>query len=138
MELTVYSSKSGFTLLEVLVAMVIMMIGLLALLQTVNVALLHNMADQLRNDAVQVADEQMVLEMTKPFDLISSAPPSSPNINIKSVSRNIYKASTTYTVTKTGSDITPTTKSVSLSVAWTYKGQNYNHSINSLISKYNN
>lgn len=131
MEPIVHSNNTGFTLLEVMVAMVIMMVGLLGLLQAVNMSLLHNMSNQLRNDAVQVADEQMALEMTKPFDLISTN-----TANVKSVPRVVYNATKNYAVTKTGLGVTSNTKSVALVVAWSYKGQAYSHSISSLISKF--
>ena len=131
---TVHSDNSGFTLIELLAAMVIMLVGLLGLLQTVNVALLHNMSNQLRNDAILVADERMSLEMTKPFDLISTVPPN-PGPNVKNVVRKIYNADNSYTVTKTGASVTSNTKSVSIVVSWTYKGQSYTQNISSLISK---
>lgn len=129
MEPIVHSDNSGFTLLELMAAMVIMMVGLLGLLQTVNVALLHNMSNQLRNDAVLVADEQMAFEMTKPFDLISST------TSAKPVSRPVYNAFKNYSVVKTGANVSSSTKSVAIVVSWTYKGQNYSHSVSSLISK---
>ena len=132
---TVHSDNSGFTLIELLAAMVIMLVGLLGLLQTVNVALLHNMSNQLRNDAILVADEHMSLEMTKPFDLISTVPPN-PGPYVKNVVRKIYNADKSYTVTRSGASVTSNTKSVSIVVSWTYKGQSYTQNISSLISKF--
>lgn len=128
-------NNSGFTLIELMVGMVIMMVGLLGLLNTVNVALVHNLSNQLRNDAVQVADEQMVLEMAKPFNLISTN--ATPNQNY--VSRKIYSSfkNYSYSIVKTGSNVSDNTKSVVMQVNWKYKGQSYNHSISSLISKFN-
>jgi type IV pilus assembly protein PilV len=134
MEPAVYSNKSGFTLIELLVAMFIMTIGLLGLLQSVNVALLHNLSNQLRSEAVLVADEQMALEMTKPFDLIST---NSTTPNTRAISRNINNAFKNYSVTKTGSNASSNTKSVVIAVKWQYKGQPYTHTISSLLSRYN-
>jgi type IV pilus assembly protein PilV len=57
MEPLVYTNNRGFTLMEVLVAIVILSVGMLALLQTVNVALVHTSTNMLRDEAVQQADE---------------------------------------------------------------------------------
>lgn len=135
MEQNVYSNNRGFTLLELLAGMVIMMVGLLGLLQVTNVALQHNMSSQLRNEAVLVADEQMAIEMTKPFDQISSS--SSATTSTKPVPRQVYNGFKNYSVAKTGTDVTSNTKQVSIVVTWKYKGQAFNHSISSLISKSN-
>ncbi len=133
MGLVVSSNRAGFTLVELLAAMVIMMVGLLGLLQTVNVALLHNMTNQLRGDGIQVADEQMALEMTKPFDLISTnATP-----NTKTIRRDINLTFKNYSVTRMGTAVSSNTKSVVVTVGWKYKGQSYSHSISSLLSKFN-
>ena len=61
MEQSVYSNKkAGFTLIEFCVATLIMMVGLLGLLQGVNLAIEQNLGTLIRNEAVSVADEQMV------------------------------------------------------------------------------
>jgi type IV pilus assembly protein PilV len=120
-------------MLELLAAMVIMMVGLLGLLQTVNVALLHNMANQLRGDAVLVADEQMALEMTKPFDLISTN--TTPHVDV--VRRDILNTFKNYSVTRVGANVSGNTKSVAMTVRWHHKGQTYTHNISSMISKFN-
>lgn len=133
MEPVAHSNNRGFTLIELLVAMVIMMVGLLGLLQTVNLALMHNLTNQLRNEAILVADEQMALEMTKPFALIST----NATANIKVVPRNIAIALKNYSVVKTGANVSVNTKSVAITVGWKYKGQAYTHSISSMLSQFN-
>jgi prepilin-type N-terminal cleavage/methylation domain-containing protein len=52
-----YADDKGFTLIEVMVAVMIMAIGLLALLQTVNLAIAVNRGNQLRTDAIIFADQ---------------------------------------------------------------------------------
>ncbi len=59
------NNKSGFTLIEFCVAVLIMMVGLMGLLQAVNMATMHNLGTVLRNEAISLADENMV--MTKTF-----------------------------------------------------------------------
>jgi type IV pilus assembly protein PilV len=122
-------NKQGFTLVELMVALLIMMVGLLGLLQTVNMGLLHNLANQLRNDAVLVADEQMTYEMAKPFGSVSTT------TNVRSVPN--FSGFKSYSVTKIGSVISTNTKRVQVTVTWKYKGQPYSHSITSLLSQFN-
>ena len=54
------ADNRGFTLIEVMVAILIMTIGMLALLQTVNLAIVHNTSNKLRNDGIVFADEAVV------------------------------------------------------------------------------
>jgi type IV pilus assembly protein PilV len=53
------SVARGFTLVEVLMAMLVMTVGLLGLLQSVNVAFEHNTRNRLRQEALLVGEEQM-------------------------------------------------------------------------------
>ena len=59
MQKTSRQGSRGFTLIEVLMAMLVMTVGLLGLLQSVNVAYEHNLRNKLREEAVLVAHEQM-------------------------------------------------------------------------------
>ena len=129
MEAAAYSNKRGFTLVELMVAILIMTVGLLALLQTVNLALYHNLSNQLRNEAALVADEQMALEMSKPFASIATS------TTATAVSRNNSNGTTLYTVTKTGTSVSTSTKSVLVAVQWKFKGQNFTHSVTSMLSQ---
>jgi type IV pilus assembly protein PilV len=123
-------NKQGFTLVELMVALLIMMVGLLGLLQTVNMGLLHNLANQLRNDAVLVADEQMTYEMAKPFGSVTTG-----TTNVKSIKN--FSGFKSYSVVKQGTLVSTNTKSVLVTVTWKYKGQPYSHSITSLLSQFN-
>ena len=53
------SDSHGFTLVELLMAMLVMTVGLLGLLQSVMVAYEHNIRNRLREEALLVGEEQM-------------------------------------------------------------------------------
>ena len=129
----VFTNKSGFTLIELMVAVVILTVGLLALLQTVNVALMHNAQNMFRNEAIQIADEQMALEMTKPFALIST----NASANTKNISKQINLVMENYSVVKQGTAVSTNTTRVNVKVSWKYKGQGYSHAVSSMLSKFN-
>ncbi len=59
MPLTSPSNSQAFTLVEVMMAMLIMTVGLLGLLQSVGVAYEHNIRNRLREEAVLIAEEKM-------------------------------------------------------------------------------
>jgi type IV pilus assembly protein PilV len=135
MALTVISNKRGFTLVEFLVAMVIMMVGILGLLQTVNYAIHHNMNNQLRQEATLLADDLMNREKAKPFDLISTTP-APYSRTYPNNQRIVNGASRNYSVIKTNTELTTQTKTIDLQISWDYKQDHFVHSISSLTSKY--
>lgn len=121
-------NDSGFTLIEFLVAILILMVGMLGLLQSVNVALQYNASTQLRNEAVMVGDEQMSRELAKPFDLISTV------TGTRSVSRPFFGGYKNYSVTRSGVDMT-NSKQVTVEVNWTYKKERFTHEVHGASSK---
>lgn len=130
METAAICNRRGFSLVEFLVAIVILMVGLLGLLQTVNYAIVHNMTNQLRQTAIQVADERMQLEKAKGFGNIPTGAVE------ETVQRVVNGAQYSYTVDVTNSNPTARTISIDVQVQWSYKGQDYQHAIVSLISQY--
>ena len=66
------SSKRGFTLIEVMVAMLITLVGLMGLLQSVNLATEHNMKNQLRDEAVQIGEDYLSDLRVRSFSKFSS------------------------------------------------------------------
>lgn len=131
MALRANSSNKGFTLIEFLVAIVILMVGLLGLLQTVNYAIVHNMNNQLRQEALVLADEKMNLEKAKSFSLIQT-----PYLRSYSTSRLVNGGYRNYSVVQTNIDTTSKTKNIDLLVIWRYKRERFVHSISSLVSEY--
>lgn len=119
-------NEGGFTLIEFLVAIVILMIGMLGLLQAVNVALQYNTTTQMRNEAVALGDAEMSRELAKPFDQISvptTASRKSVQIGLKN-----------YSVARSGADMT-NSKQVNIAVSWTYKRNRYTHNVYGVSSK---
>jgi len=134
-------NDKGFTLIEFLVATIIITVGLLALLQAVNLSFAHNLTNIFRNQAVMLADERMALEKTKPFDCISTNSnnlPKTGNYSFTSVSLNVKNANAfkNYSITKINTGLTSNTTNVEIDVTWQYKGTRYAHSISSLVSRF--
>jgi type IV pilus assembly protein PilV len=131
----VYSNNHAFTLIEFLVAIVIMMVGLLGLLQTVNVALNHNLQNQLRNEAVMVADQQMAKELAKGFDGISTSTATpQPNPRLSSESRTVLNGFKNFSVARYWSEY-QNSKEIRYEVIWHYKGTRFTHNTAGVISR---
>jgi len=134
---TAVSSDRGFTLIEFLVAIVILMVGLLGLLQAVNISLNHNLQNQMRNEGVIVADEEMARVIAKGYEPVSSA--AAPGIYTHTYfinQRRVLNAFKNFSVTLTGTTI-QNSKQVNVVVTWRHKGVAYNHEAATIITKTN-
>lgn len=128
-------NRRGFTLIEFLVSIVILMVGLLGLLQTINVALSENLKTQVRNEAVVVVDEEMAKELAKGYDGINLGENFSAFRNY-TVSKKMMNTFKLYSVSKTG-DSLQNSKQVAITVSWKHKGQRYTHNATSVVTKTN-
>lgn len=124
-----YDKDNGFTLIEFVVAVLILTVGLLALLKTVDISISQNASNKMRNDAVIIADEVMSREKVKPYAQILSAN-STRTINYGLTVKNYSIAEQ---VTGMGGT-PPTSKRVQLTVSWQDKGTTKNHYLTTIIS----
>ena len=129
-----HADNKGFTLIEVMVAIFIMMIGILALLQTVNLAIAFNNGTKLRNDAIIYADQAVGIERTKLFSAART-----PNTTIThksglgSVNYFINCTSVALTSHSLASDKIAGAKNLKVTVSWPEKGVTKTHSITTTI-----
>lgn len=124
------NNRNGFTLVEFLVAIVILMVGLLGLLQTINVAVDQNLNNVFRNEAVTVVDEMMMEKRAKAFDSLSTG------VKTKVRPRNIRGILKNYSVSESVSSVTTNSKQISIEATWIKKNSRYNHSATSVVSTY--
>jgi len=121
--------SAGFTLVEVLMAMLVLMVGLLGLLQSVNVAYEHNSRNRLREEAVLVGEEQMSKFRLREFDNITATR------SVSTVTRVVTGATKNFSVTRqcqlTGSD----SKRLKVAVGWSFKRVSSAHVIYSMRSR---
>ena len=122
----------GFTLTEVVVAILIMMVGMLGLLQAVNIATEHNMKNQLRDEAVQVGEKYMNIQRGKNFDLLSSS------YGIRYEPSKLRGSDKAYSVEMSVDELSDNTlapsKQLNVTVSWTYKGVTYENRVTAPVS----
>lgn len=126
---TVPLNNRGFTLIEVVVAILIMMVGLLGLLAAIDLAMDMNTRDYMRDEAVRVGERAMNATKSTAYNSIAVGGPTTQTIstNIRGVAKN-YNVATTV-------EQLPSSKHISIVVNWTYKGQTYYHGIDSVVGQ---
>jgi type IV pilus assembly protein PilV len=115
-----------------MVAIVIMMVGMLGLLQAINIATEYNLKNHLRDEAVYVGEKYMNMQRGKSFDLLSTT------YGTRYEPSRIRSSNRQYSVDMTTADlstdaVTPT-KQIQVMVKWTYKGVEYQNTVTAPVS----
>jgi type IV pilus assembly protein PilV len=118
-------ASRGFTLVEVLMAMLIMTVGLLGLLQSVMVAYERSVGNRLREAALLIGEEQMHLLRRMPL------PATTAYTNITTVVRGVAGAAKTFIITRDSQPMHDTLR-LRVRVGWTFKNTSTTHSIYTL------
>jgi type IV pilus assembly protein PilV len=122
------SNRDGFTLVEVLVAMVIMTVGLLGLLQSLNIAVEHNLRNYLREQAVTLGENQMNLFRNHTSLAFSNY------TNAVVLIRGGVRHFDVYRSSSPTSDVT---RELQVRVVWLFKNISTQHMVKSLITRPN-
>jgi type IV pilus assembly protein PilV len=112
-----------------MVSIIILMIGLLGMLQVINLAIATNLQNDFRNQAVLIAEEQMARVKNLPFDNLSTTGERSINTGLGM--RGAFK---NYSVTLGISNVA-NSKKIDIGIRWQYKRNRYEHVISTLIAK---
>ena len=153
------SSNRGFTLVEMLVAMVIILVALLGLVQAAFLSIDNNLKNLLRDEAVRLAEEQMNVFKSLPINDVPYNPSNSsglkatnnqaiypnPDLNNHAFVRYFGSYQGKYYVYLTINNLTSdhSKKSIQVTVGWNYKnesppitniGTEYQYMITSIVS----
>ncbi len=126
------SNNSGFSLLEVMVAIVIMMVGMLGVLESINVAMAHNLRNQLRDEAVFVGEKYINIQRSKHFDLLSTS------YGTRFEPSKVRGAGELYSVdmkvSELSSDPVTPLKQLDVTVSWIHRGVTYQNRVTAPVS----
>lgn len=128
MERHVIRDKQGFTLIEVMIAFVIILITMLGLLNLTAQVTAVNVRNTIRDEGIKVAEEVMEQQRALPYDNIVT------NKKLPPVKRNLRNFSLSYLPSvevKTYANA----KTVDVTVTWEYRNTKYIHKITSLVRR---
>lgn len=128
---TVNLNRQGFTLIEVMVSLLIMAVGLLASLVGIMTAVNYNLANNLRNEALKIAQEQQEAVRSMPY--INVAPLNGTNQTIQrqfgKAQRDFVLSWITQPTVLGGNNV----QRVTLTVSWAFKNKAYSYVSDTLV-----
>lgn len=134
-------NNQGFTLIEFLVSIVILMVGMMGLLQSINLAMVKNVESVFRNEAIAVANDRMMELTGKSFNSLSTTTATGTVKLFARSPRGLFKNYSARGVvtqlTGIGQTGVPASKKVDVTVSWRYKQNMYSHSASSVLSTTN-
>ena len=127
MERAVCRDNRGMTLIEILISLTLLAIVSLALIQSSLLAINTNVKNEMRDEAVSVAEQRLNELRNTPFASLDTLPAEA------AITRNIRSVSCTYTPTRVITPISSVTKQITLTIEWKYKGVSYTHSTSTVV-----
>lgn len=118
--------NEGFTLVEVMVAIAILMISMLAVLHALGLSVEHNMKNLLMDEAVRISEETMNERRSEAFAALVNG-----SATKLRRFRNIPVSFNTNWVIE---DLSPNSRAIQVVVRWTWKGISHSHSATSIVS----
>jgi type IV pilus assembly protein PilV len=126
MRITVSQKNRGFTLIEVLVAICILIIGMLGVLSALVMTMEQNLDNLSMDEAVRIAEETMNGLRNSSFATLTNGN--------SAVTRNFRNFSRTFNVVWTVTNLSAYSRTIEVVVSWTHKGILHQHSVTSIRS----
>lgn len=130
-------AESGFTIIEFLIAVLILVVGLFGLLTSLDVAMKQNVSTKLKDHAVVLAEQFLADNRSVPLVNLAN--------NVATRQVQVANAQVTYTITTTVATVTtwmnpdsgavePLSSRVTIDVTWLERGQVKHHAVTTYIS----
>lgn len=127
-----WRGESGFTLIEVLVALAIVFVVFLGLTDAGLVALDRNIGNACRDEAVAVAAAQLEEARNMPFSVLSAA---AGTTVLPAVVKRIRGLDVSYGVSRSVNVLNADNLQVGITVQWTRRGKAYSHQIFTIVRR---
>lgn len=127
------ANDHGFTLIELMAAMVILLVGLLGLLQAVNVSMEGNVKNALREQATAIGAQQMSVLMAKPYnDTASFTRYTTVTASTGGISKDFRVER--YKLQLTGRSASDDSYKIRVNVKWSFKNVTSTHQVLTVVS----
>jgi len=118
--------NKGVTLIEVMIALVVLLIVFMGLIQASLVSIDQNVRNEVRDEAVRIASEYMTRTRATAFSAVAATiadpPPIADNYTAFDViQRNFRNMAVAYTVTRSVQNLDAENKRIGIRVTWMYK-----------------
>jgi type IV pilus assembly protein PilV len=126
------SNKKGFTLVELMIAMSIILIMFLSLLMTSLLSSTTNMQNIIRDEAIQMADMKLIELRNVTFDNLPAEAGVETSADNPDLQRTVRNFNVDFTSTVAVEDlpaVNPLARQINVTIAWMYKGENYTHAV---------
>ncbi len=131
-------NNAGFTLVEILVAMLITTVAMLGLLQSVNIMTAHNLRNALREEALVIAERKMseiratsVSQIPRPDPFATGTPCSYPE---ETEPCRLRGTTAQFTVNKTAEWKSDTAAIVTVQVSMNYQNSTIRQALSTVVS----
>lgn len=121
-----HDNNKGLTLIEVLISLMLLSIVSLALIQSALLAMNTNVMNELRDEAVSVAEQRLNEIRNTPFANIVSQP-------TDTVTRNVRAASRAFGLSSQVVNVNDYCKQIALTVQWSFRGTKYQHNVSTVV-----
>ena len=118
--------RKGVSLVEVMIALVILLLVFLALMQTALVSINANMNNILRDEAVTIAEQQIIEGRNTPFGGLVS------DLAAVDVPRQVRNIPITFTKLRTVTARGVNNEQIEVTVTWNWKGELFNHNMSTI------
>jgi prepilin-type N-terminal cleavage/methylation domain-containing protein len=126
----VIKKDKGFTLIEVLVAIVILFISMMAVLHALGLSVEHNMKNIIMDEAIRISEQRMNELRNEPITSLASSTPLTQIIIV----RGIRNTSITYTVDWIVENLSADSRAIQVLVQWRWKNIDHQHTATSIVS----
>ncbi len=137
-------NKKGFSLVEVMIALVILLLVFMGLIQASIVSIGANMRNEIRDEATRLTSDIMTQLRAAPFDDLDRSPitaaPATPdpaNFTVVAAltTRSIRNTTIPYTVNVTIQLLDTDHKQITITTQWTWQGETMTHTIVTYIGR---